>query len=168
MFSIIEGPPLQQWNPARFVRKWVMTTRSADCVACSERDVIFLFGNWWIILAWFYCKYKNKKAWDQWMPVAVMRSSMPLAWVVYYSLLTIVHKLLAFFHSLSHADGMALFSMQKPLLRWGAIKFPHILICVNINAQRCIAPPPPLSQSPYYHLWWVYIVCFTKCPVLFL
>lgn len=104
MFSIIEGPPLQQWSPARFVRKWVMTTRSADYVACRERDVIFLFGNWWMILGWFYCKYKNKKAWDvnQWMPVAVMRSSMPLAWVVYYGLLTIVHKLLPFLHRVCH------------------------------------------------------------------
>lgn len=41
MFSIIEGPPLQLWNTAWFERKWVMTTGSADYVACRERETLF-------------------------------------------------------------------------------------------------------------------------------
>ncbi|XP_077087102.1 E3 SUMO-protein ligase KIAA1586-like [Siphateles boraxobius] len=34
MFVKLVGPPLELWNPTKFVRKWVMTRRSADHAAC--------------------------------------------------------------------------------------------------------------------------------------
>ena len=31
------GPPLESWNPMRYVKKWILTRRSADHIACMER-----------------------------------------------------------------------------------------------------------------------------------
>lgn len=38
MFVKLVGPPLELWNPVKFVRKWVMTRRSADHAACRQRQ----------------------------------------------------------------------------------------------------------------------------------
>lgn len=38
MFVNLVGPPLDMWNPTKHVKKWVMTRRSADHVACRERQ----------------------------------------------------------------------------------------------------------------------------------
>lgn len=38
MFVKLVGPPLELWNPTKFVRKWMMTRRSADHAACRQRQ----------------------------------------------------------------------------------------------------------------------------------
>uniref|UniRef100_A0A0F8AU71 HAT C-terminal dimerisation domain-containing protein n=1 Tax=Larimichthys crocea TaxID=215358 RepID=A0A0F8AU71_LARCR len=38
MFIKLVGPPLDMWNPTKHVKKWVMTRRSADHIACKQRQ----------------------------------------------------------------------------------------------------------------------------------
>jgi hypothetical protein len=37
MFIALVGPPLRDWNPDRYVDKWLITRRSADHEACMKR-----------------------------------------------------------------------------------------------------------------------------------
>lgn len=40
MFIKIVGPPINSWDPTKFVKKWVATRRSADHLACKKRCTV--------------------------------------------------------------------------------------------------------------------------------
>lgn len=40
MFISLVGPPVNQWNPQKYVKKWVLTRRAADHTACPQRKPV--------------------------------------------------------------------------------------------------------------------------------
>jgi len=37
MVISLAGPPVNQWNPQKYVKKWVHTSRAADHTACPQK-----------------------------------------------------------------------------------------------------------------------------------